>query len=205
MKLSKQLKSVIVLSTVFLTLSTANSYAQTLKNWQFGLKAGINDFKLTGRSFDNKTHVGFNGGVYGEYKLSSQWAIQPELEYNLVQSKTSEDFNQIYNGVSFQNISLSYISVPVFLIFKPVPELSIMAGPQYSFLATQTTGLLPQEPGKKVFSKNDFSIAFGGQLNLGKVKIGLRYVAGILDVNGYNDSDQWKIHGLQAYLGYRIF
>jgi len=217
MKLSKQLKSsklLIVLSIVLLTLTTATSYAQTetasksptWKNWQFGLKAGANLFKLTGRSFDNKSHIGFNGGAYGEYKISNQWGLQPELTYNLVQSKTSQDFNSIYGGVSFQQISLSYISVPIFLTFKPVPELSILLGPQYSFLASQTTQLYPQHLDTKAFSKSDVSIAFGGQLNLGNVKIGLRYVIGLVNVNGYNsDSDQWKIHGLQAYLGYRIF
>ena len=209
MKLSKQLKSskpLIVLSIVLLTLTTANSYAQTWKNWQFGLKAGADVSKLTGRSFDNKSHFGFNGGVYGEYKLSSQWGIQPELMYNLVQSNTSEDFNSIFGGVSFQKISLSYITVPVFLTFKPVPELSILVGPQYSFLASQTTQLYPQHLDTKAFSTSNVSIAFGGQLNLGKVKLGLRYVIGLVNVNGYNaDSDQWKIHGLQAYLGYRIF
>lgn len=211
MKLSKQLKSskpLIVLSIVLLTLTTVNSYAQSSSspwhNWQFGLKAGANVFKLTGRSFDNKTHFGFNGGAYGEYKISNQWGIQPELEYNLVESKTGDQFNQIYPGGISSNIQLNYISVPVFLTFKPVPELSIMVGPQYGYLLTQTTGLFPS--GKEnSFSKNDFSIAFGAQLNLNKVKIGLRYVAGIVNTNGINDSDQWKIHGLQAYLGYRIF
>ncbi|HWK06144.1 MAG TPA: porin family protein [Puia sp.] len=208
MKLSKQLKSskpLIVLTIVLLTLTTATSYAQSLQNWQFGLKAGANIFKLTGRSFDGKTHFGFNGGAYGEYKISNQWGIQPELLYSLVQSQTSADFNSIFGGVSYQNISLNYISVPVFLTFKPVPELSIMVGPQYDFLAAQTTHLYPQHPDTKAFSTSDFSIAFGGQLNLNKVKIGLRYVIGLVNVNGYNaDSDQWKIHGLQAYLGFRI-
>jgi hypothetical protein len=207
MKLSKQLKSsklLIVLSIVLLTLTTANSYAQKLQNWQFGLKAGINDFKLTGRSFDNKSSLGFNAGAYGEYKISNQWGIQPELEWNLIQSNTGDQFSQIYPGGISSPISLSYISVPVFLTFKPVPELSILAGPQYGFLVSQTTGLFPQGKSNS-FSKSDFSIAFGGQLNLGKVKIGLRYVVGLLNINGINNSDTWKNQGLQAYLGYRIF
>ncbi|HTI09671.1 MAG TPA: porin family protein [Puia sp.] len=214
MKLSKQLKSgksLIVLTIVLLTLTTANSYAQTTtwKNWQFGLKAGANVFKLTGRSFDNKTHIGFNGGAYGEYKISNQWGIQPELEYNLVQSKTGDQFGQIYPGGISSDIQLNYVTVPVFLTFKPVPELSIMAGPQYGFLVAQTSGLFGSNTNynypKNAFSKSDFSIAFGAQLNLGKVKIGMRYVAGILNINGINDSDTWKVQGLQAYLGYRIF
>ena len=209
MKLSKQLKSgksLIVLSIVLLTLTTGNSYAQTSpwKNWQFGLKAGANIFKLSGRSFDNKSHAGFNGGAYGEYKISNQWGIQPELEYNLVQSKTGDQFNQIYPGGISSNIQLNYISVPVFLTFKPVPELTIMAGPQYGFLISQTTGLFPQGKDNS-FSKSDVSIDFGAQLNLGKVKIGMRYVAGVININGINDSDTWKVQGLQAYLGYRIF
>ncbi len=209
MKLSKQLKSsklLIVLSIVLLTLTTTTSQAQSSnwKNWQFGLKAGANLIKMTGRSFDKKTQVGFTGGLYGEYKISNQWGIQPELDYNLIVGKTSADFNQIYRGVSFQQVSLSYVSVPVFLTFKPVPELTIMAGPQYGYLASQTTELFPSQPDKKAFSKSDVSIAFGAQLNLNKTKIGLRYVVGITDVDA-QESDTWKIHGLQAYLGFRIF
>lgn len=209
MKLSKQLKTsrpLIVLSIVLLTLTSANSYAQTLKNWKFGLKGSANLFKVTGRSFDNKNHVGFSGGAFGEYKISNQWGIQPELSYTFVQSKTSEVFNSIYGGASYQQITLSYVTVPVFLTFKPVPELSIIAGPQYSFLAAQTTQLYQDDLSRKAFSKNDFSIVFGGQLNLGRVRLGLRYVAGLVNINGYNaDSDQWKVHGLQLSLGYHIF
>src|SRR5258708_30236569 len=121
----------------------------------------------------------------------------------LVQSQTGDQFNQIYPGGISSNISLNYVTVPVFLTFKPVPELSILAGPQYGFLVAQTTGLFPQGKNNS-FSKSDFSIAFGGQLNLGKVKFGLRYVVGLFNINGINNSDTWKIQGLQAYLGYSI-
>src|SRR5258708_11294787 len=199
MKLSKQLKSskpLIVLSIVLLTLTTANSYAQT---FQWGLKAGANIFKLTGRSFDNKTHFGFNGGAYGEYKINNQWGIQPELLYSLVQSQTGDQFNQIYPGGISSNISLNYVTVPVFLTFKPVPELSILAGPQYGFLVAQTTGLFPQGKNNS-FSKSDFSIAFGGQLNLGKVKFGLRYLVGLFNINVFNNIHTLKIQALPAYL-----
>jgi len=90
--------------------------------------------------------------------------------------------------------------------FKPVPELSILLGPQFDYLVAQTTGVLPPTYNNKdVFAKANFGIIFGGQLNLGKVKVGARYYIGINDVNGINSTDDWRMHGLQAYVGYQLW
>ncbi|MHA4807748.1 porin family protein [Flavitalea flava] len=194
----------IVLSIVLLTLTTASSYAQSL---HFGVKAGTDLFKLSGRSFDGKTQAGFSGGAYGEVFFTRQWGIQPELLFNQTMANTSSDFNAIYPGTISTKISLNYISLPILLAFKPVPELSILVGPQYGYLVSQTTGLAQSNPAypKDAFKKNDISIVFGGQLNLGKFKIGARYVIGLNDINNYPSSDTWKNKGFQFHLGYQLF
>ena len=53
-----------IISFLLLTTATANSYAQKL---HLGVTAGANLYKITGRSFDEKTQAGFSAGVYGEY------------------------------------------------------------------------------------------------------------------------------------------
>jgi hypothetical protein len=191
-----------------LTLTITHSYAQSSLQW--GLKAGGNYFKLGGRSFDNTYNVSFSGGAYAEVNYSAKWTIQPELLFNQTQGKTSQEFNQIYGGVSDQLVTLDYITIPILVAFKPIPELSILLGPQYGFLISQTTGLL--NPGgttsansnQNAFSRSDFSIVFGGQLNLGKVKVGLRYSEGINNINRINSTDSWRQFGLQAYFAFQI-
>lgn len=195
---------VVALSLLILTLTTANADAQ--ESLQLGVKGGINFIKVGGRSFDTKTQPGANLGVYGELNFSKQWVLQPELMWNMVVTQSSDQFGQIYPGQGVSNAQAinNYIALPVLVAFKPTPELSIIIGPQYGYLFNQTKGLLYTDRNKGVFSHSDLSLVFGGQLNLGKVKIGLRYTDGLNTINGINSSDGWRQYGFQAYLGYQI-
>jgi hypothetical protein len=190
---------------LLLTLTAAHAYAQ--KSMEWGLKAGGNYFKVGGRSWDQSYRMSFSGGAYAEINYSKYFTLQPELLFNQVLAKTSGDFNLIYAGyqpVSYQLVSVDYISVPILLVYKPIPLLSIILGPQYSFAVAQTSGLLQADKSKNVFSRSDLALVFGGQLNLGKVKFGLRYQAGLNNVNAINSTDAWRTYGLQFYAGFQI-
>jgi hypothetical protein len=200
------MKSKLTFATLFLlTLTAGHSYAQ--KSMEWGLKAGGNYFKVGGRSFDNTYNISFSGGAYAEINFSKSLTIQPELLFNQVLCKTSQEFNQIYSGygpVSDQLVSVDYIAVPILLVYKPIPLLSIMVGPQYSYAIAQTKNLLQSFPNTNAFNHSDFSLVFGGQLNMGKVKVGLRYQEGLVNVNNINSTDAWRTYGLQAYFGFQI-
>jgi len=203
--MNRSLKLAII-SFVLLTTASISTNAQKL---HLGVTAGTNLYKVTGRSFDEKTQAGFSAGAFGEYFFSRMFGVQGELIWSQIRTKTDADFNQIYGtygGVSDADIYLNYISLPVMFAFKPTPELSILIGPQYSYLVNQTSGLL-QAPGlqnKDAFKKGETSLVFGGQLNLGKVKIDARYSVGLTNLNGINSSDEWKYHGFHFSLGYQL-
>jgi outer membrane immunogenic protein len=194
----------IALSLLLLTLTTANADAQ--ESLQLGVKGGISLIKVGGRSFDTKTQPGANLGIYGELNFSKQWSLQPELIWNQVVTQSSPLFGEIYAGQGIINAQAinNYIELPVLVAFKPVPELSILVGAQYGYLVNQTKGLWHPDQNRGVFSTSDIGLIFGGQLNLGKVKIGLRYTDGLNNINGINSSDGWRQYGFQAYLGYQI-
>ena len=190
---------------LLLTLTAAHAYAQ--KSMEWGLKAGGNYFRVGGRSWDQSYRMSFSGGAYAEINYSKYFTLQPELLFNQVLAKTSSDFNLIYAGyqpVSFQLVSVDYISVPILLVYKPIPLISIIFGPQYSFAVAQTSGLLQADKSKNVFSRSDLALVFGGQLNLGKIKFGLRYQEGLNNVNAINSTDAWRTYGLQFYAGFQI-
>jgi hypothetical protein len=196
----------LFLSVVFLTVFTAGANAQSL---HIGVKAGANIFNLSGHSFDNKSKFGFNAGAYGELYLTKEWGIQPELLFSQSTAKTTEDFNTQFSGISFQTVSLDYVTLPVLLAFRPSKEFTILAGPQIGYLIYQTQNLTQQNSGryrKDAFNKADISIAFGGQFNLNKVKLGARYVIGLNNINDLpsKDADQWKNQGFQFYVGFQI-
>jgi hypothetical protein len=190
---------------LLLTLAGSRSYAQ--KSMEWGLKAGGNYFKVGGRSFDNTYNLSFSGGAYAEINYSKYFTLQPELLFNQVLCKTSLNFNQIYStygGVSDQLVSVDYIAIPILLVYKPIPLLSILVGPQYSYAIAQTKNLLQTYPNLNAFNHSDFSLVFGGQLNMGKVKVGLRYQEGLVNVNNINSTDAWRTYGVQLYFGYQI-
>jgi hypothetical protein len=190
---------------LLLTLAASRSYAQ--KSMEWGLKAGGNYFKVGGRSFDNTYNLSFSGGAYAEINYSKYFTLQPELLFNQVLCKTSLNFNQIYStygGVSDQLVSVDYIAIPILLVYKPIPLLSILVGPQYSYAIAQTKNLLQTYPNLNAFNHSDFSLVFGGQLNMGKVKVGLRYQEGLVNVNNINSTDAWRTYGVQLYFGYQI-
>jgi hypothetical protein len=159
---------------------------------------------VTGRSFDEKSTANFSAGVYAEYKLARQWYLQPELLYNQLKGHTSTEFNQIYPGSLSSDFYSNYATLPVMLAFKPVPELSLLAGGYYGYLFNQTSGLAPTTQ-EKIFSHSDAGIIFGGQLNLKRVKIGARYVINLTNLNGINGTDLWRYHGYQLHLSYQVF
>jgi hypothetical protein len=199
-------RSIVLSFVLFFTITTLHSYAQfSLQSVEMGVKGGGNFYKIGGRSFDNKMYPSFNGGAYAELNFAPKWTLQPELLYSETIANTGDQFNLIYPGAVSSKIYLNYISLPVLASFKPVPELSILLGPEYSYCISQTTGLYPSDPNKNAFSRSDFSIDFGGQLNLGNVKFGVRYKVGLNSVNGINSSDDWRVHGFQVYLGYHLW
>ena len=194
---------IVTLSLLLLTGPMTCTQAQS--SLQLGIKGGGNYMKIGGRSFDGGHYLGFSAGVYGKLNFSSKWSLQPELDWNETVAQTSDEFNQIYVGASQQMVYLHYVALPVLVSFRPIPELSLLLGPQYGYLFSQTTNLLqaPSERGMNAFNKNDLSIIFGTQANLGKVILGLRYSAGLNNIC-YRTTDPWRQYGYQFYIGYQL-
>lgn len=192
---------------LLLTLTATHSFAQ--KSMEWGLQGGGNYFKVGGRSFGNNYNISGSGGVYAELNYTKRFTIEPELLFNQVLCKTGDGFNQIYagyGGVPDQLVSVDYISLPILFVYKPTPMLSILLGPQYSYAIAQTKHLM-QAPGyfdKNAFSHSDVSLVFGGQLNLGKIKVGARYQEGLVNVNAINSTDSWRTYGFQFYVAYQL-
>ena len=191
------------LSLLLLTASVSSLQAQS--SLELGIKGGMDYMKIGGRSFDQKHYPGFSAGIYGRLNFSSKWSLQPELDYNQTIGKTVDEFTQIYQGVSDQLVNLNYVSVPVLVVFKPQPWFSLLVGPQYGYLVSQTTSLLQGagQQNQKAFSHSDASIVFGGQLYTGKVMLGIRYAAGLNNIC-FSTTDTWRQYGYQVYLTYQL-
>jgi Outer membrane protein beta-barrel domain len=187
-------------------LSVSQTKAQGL---HIGIKAGTNGSQITGRSFTSGFQWGFNVGAFAELNITSKWGLQPELDYNQVNSQTSNDFNTIVNessgnvGLVNRSFTLNYLNIPVLLNYRFLPILSFQLGPQFGVLMSTSQNITSN--GKSPFKTSDFGVAAGAQLNLIKFKIGLRYVYGLTNINNVTSNDSWNNQNIQAYIGLRIF
>ena len=103
----------------------------------FGLKAGLNRsnvYDSKTQDFRNDPKMGFVGGVFASIPLSEFIGIQPEILYSQKGFKGSGiTLGQAYNVTRTTN----YIDVPIFLAIKPISFITILAGPQFSYLTSQ--------------------------------------------------------------------
>jgi hypothetical protein len=191
----------IVLSLVLVIAASLGAFAQ---GFHIGAKLGVNMNKIAGRSFNDEFNYGFAAGGFAELNFSKKWGIQPEVLWSQSKTKTSSSIDDIYQqGLTGQEIILNYISIPVLLSYRPIPILSLQAGPQFGILVNQTQQFVYNV--QDAFKKGDFSMLFGAQADLGAFRVGLRYFIGLNNINDIDNEDQWKNQGFQAYIGLRIF
>lgn len=186
---------------VALILAVTHSYAQ---GFHLGIKAGANLFKVDGQSFDQQFKFGYNVGAFSEINFTSRWGIQPELLFNQTNYRTGTEFSDVYSGgLNNYKGKLNYLSIPVLLSFRPIPLLSLLAGPQFGILLNQDEHLT--DNAAQAFRKGDLAVVAGAQLNLASLKLGARYVIGLNNINDLPNENTWKNQGWQLYAGFRIF
>lgn len=191
----------IVLSLLLLGFAVMQSQAQ---GFHVGVKAGANIFKVDGQGYSDGFHFGYNVGAFANINFTSSWGIQPEVLFNQTNYRTGTDFHSVVPG-GFDDVKgkLNYLSIPLLLSFKPVPLLSLQAGPQFGILLNQDKHLI--ESGKEAFKKGDFSLVGGAQLNIANLVLGGRYVIGLTDINDVTSNSKWKNQGFQVYAGFKFF
>jgi len=180
-----------------LTITTV-SFAQ----FHVGAKAGVNMSKIDGQSFKESFDYGYHLGGFAEIGLGKKWALQPEVLFNQFNSKTTTEFSDIYQGESFKNVTLNYLSIPLLLSYTPSGILSLQGGAQFGVLMDNSKTLVKN--GEEAFKNGDFSLLGGVQLNLGSFRVSGRYFVGLNNINDIDSKDKWRNQGFQLSLGFKI-
>jgi len=193
-------RNAFVLS-ILLVFASLSSPAQGL---HFGIKAGANLFKVDGESFSEEFQFGYMAGAFAQVYVNSKWGIQPELNFNQTNYHTGSNFSAVVpDGVNDVKGKLNWLTIPVLLSYRPIPILSLLAGPQYGILLNQDEHLINNAG--DAFKKGDIAAVAGAQLNLGPVMAGARYVVGLTNLNDVTNQSTWRNEGWQLYAGFRIF
>jgi Outer membrane protein beta-barrel domain len=182
---------------------------------QFGVKAGANYsnvYDSQGEKFNADGKFGYATGVFLGIPLGELLGVQPEVMFS---QKGFKATGKVLGTDYSLTRTTSYIDVPLFLAIKPLPVLTILIGPQYSYLLKQTdefeNSILNTEQNKEFnndnLRKNTLSAAGGFDVNLSNFVISGRAGWDFQNNNGdgTKTTPRYKNAWVQATIGFRIY
>ena len=222
-----------IILTICLAAITFIAEAQTSDHPSFGFRAGINFQNINGKDengdkLSNKIVPRFHIGVNAELPIATDFYVQPGLLFSTKGAKSTEP---IGGQPADQKLNLSYLEVPVNLLYKPVlgkGKLILGFGPYIAFglagsVKTEGSGqtattdvkfkntVKPSDPaGKAYFKPVDAgaNLLFGYELS-NKWSAQLNAQLGLTKINpsnegASNDKSSWKNTGFGVSIGYRL-
>jgi len=209
-----------ILTIVLITLSVSNSIAQestitdNREKLFFGLKVGANYsnvYDSESEDFVADSKFGIAAGAFVSVPLSKFIGIQPEILFSQKGFKSSGTFlGTAYEATRTTN----YIDVPLLFAVKPIEFITILFGPQYSYLMKQkdefTSGSFSSSEEEEFTNdnirKNTFSFIGGADLNYENFIVGLRTGWDLKNNQGDGSSNtpRYKNMWYQATVGYRF-
>jgi opacity protein-like surface antigen len=164
------------------------------QDFKFGVKGGLNvasqDITVQdneGISTSLKNVIGINIGVFGQFKVSEKFYLQPELFYSM----QGQALEIVFDGqMAVLTQEVNYIVLPVMAKYYTGKKFSIQAGPQLGLLVAATKKAdssipwLPSssEEAKSNYNSTDFGLNFGLSYDFSKnVSLATRYYIGLSD------------------------
>ena len=209
--------------TVFTTLqaqqtvdarSTNTSDTDTRENFILGAKLGANlsnVYDSEGEDFVADAKLGFVAGGFVTIPLTKLFAIQPEVLYS---QKGFKGSGSLFGSSYSYKRTTDYLDVPIFLAFRPIEYLSILVGPQFSYLLSEKNEFnssVVNQTQEEAFNndnirKNTFSLIGGVDVNIDKIVIGARAGWDLKENKGDGTSDtpRYKNYWYQLTLGYKF-
>lgn len=169
---------------------------------EFGIKAGLNladqkfDTDFGDISLDSRTS--FHGGVFLTTWMSDQMAIQPELLYNSVGSKSGDLVTK-----------MNYLSIPVLFRYQIIELLNVHAGPQFGLFLNGEQEFDGDASDIEDVKTLDTGLAFGAGVDLpAGINFTLRYILGLSNIDDTDggDFDDYTVKNnvLQLSVGYKL-
>lgn len=209
----------IILAMIAITFMINMSVAQEevldmRENFTFGIKGGVNISNIydsNEEDFDAESKLGYAAGIFLGIPLGQVIGIQPEVLYSQRGFKATGD--NLLGDYEFTRTT-NYLDVPVLLAIKPSPMLTLLAGPQFSFLLDGKydfennilSGGLEEDFENEDARKNTTCITGGLDINLENLVLGGRVGWDLKENNedGSSDTPRYKNVWFQATLGFRF-
>lgn len=169
-------KPIITIAAIILMVGnlSAQNDNDTRNLLHVGVKAGMNISNMydsQNEEYQADPKIGFVGGIFVSIPILDKIiGIQPELLFS--QKGFSASGTVLGANVNFTRTT-NYLDIPIFLAFKPIEYVTLLVGPQYSYLMKQkdvfenpiSDIILESEFENENIRKNTFSLATGADIN----------------------------------------
>lgn len=201
-----------ILLTIAMIVMINNVYAQQERTIQFGFKAGTNysdAYDQKGVSFNTTGKFGAVAGTYLAVCVGDYVCVQPELLFSQKGFKATGKVN----GNNFDvTRTTNYLDMPLLIALKPNEFVSVLFGPQYSYLLKQndvfenSTSEQQTQFKDENIRRNMFSILGGVDVAVQNFVIGARLGWDVRNnnLNTVSITPQYKNAWAQVTLGYKI-
>jgi hypothetical protein len=208
----------VILMIAFVAISATNSNAQSTADNRdvvsFGLKVGANYsnvYDSENQNFVADSKFGFAGGAFVAIPFGKFIGIQPEILYSQKGFKSTGTYlGSTYNMTR----TTDFIDVPLLFAVKPIGQLTLLFGPQFSYLLKQkdefTGGTISstqqQEFDNEDITKNIMALTGGADINVDSFVLGMRagWDVKTNEGDGNSSTPRYKNMWYQATVGYRF-
>ena len=211
----KKISLLIVVVAFMVNYSNAQENRSSSANQiQFGLKVGANYsnvYDAKGDQFNADPKFGLATGAFLSIPIAKYFAFQPEVLYS---QKGFQATGRILGSDYDFTRTTTFIDVPLLLAVKPSSLVTILVGPQFSYLVKQkdvfanssTTINQQQEFENENIRRNLLCFLGGLDFNLNNMVLGARVGWDISNNNGDGTSStpRYKNVWYQATLGFRF-
>jgi hypothetical protein len=208
----KKMKKILLMVAIMVSMTYA---AKAQDGIAVGLKVGTNYsnvYDSEGQDFEADSKFGLAAGAFVSIPLGTYLGIQPEVLFSQKGFKgTGTMLGSSYDLTRTTN----YIDVPLLIAVKPTGSITLLAGPQFSFLlkeknvfSNSTTNLEQERQfDNDNIRKNTLCFTGGFDVNLDHTVIGLRAGWDLSNNNGNGTSSTPRYKNVwgQLTLGYRFY
>lgn len=209
----------LILMSVAVIFMAASSFAQDSETdfrekLLFGFKVGANYSNVydeQGEEFRANPKLGFATGAFLAIPFGKYVGIQPEVLFS--QRGYQGSGTLLFNSYNYTRTT-SHLDIPLLFAVKPSQFLTILAGPQYSYLLHQKdvfrngtiTSEQEQEFKNNNIRRNTLSFTGGIDITLRHLVLGARAGWDIQrnDGDGTSTNPRYKNVWYQATIGYRF-
>jgi hypothetical protein len=196
----------------FAQTSTGVANYDSRNELAFGLKAGVNFSNVYDEQGDNFVadgKVGIAAGAFLSVPITKFIGFQPEVMYSQKGFKQTGMF--LGNNFEYKRTS-TFLDIPLQLQIKPIEQLTLLVGPQYSYLLETkneingNSSATQEDINSDNLRKNIFGFVVGADLNFQNLVLSTRAGWDISKSNedGDTTNPRYKNQVIQVTLGYKF-